>query len=354
MTSIHFMPQIPSSLLMKVSHSKDTKQPTHKGAKSFQNLLNKLKNNDLFISQKNDDRSNGHQQNNGRQSECNISNSCILNQQKEESVESGQQGIGLGRNTFNSDLIKSDINSVSSNGSNIGNLPNDPIAKGIIALPSTPMLSSQLTPTEAQNIRDRLNAANPSLNLLTSEDFTIGDSDGDQKLSEGDEIQITRGMGTIGITLTRGDMLVIDSDPITSKQDFMVNKQKWLDNQPSWYGFTLKNNQGGSVGGSDFLAPVDICVQRYAAGGGGGTHITSAEFSPPTSFTGPIPNVNRQSIEDLFDIIENALNQGPEIPVVIQYNAVSGYPENIHIDYVLGAADDELDYVISNFRRNMV
>lgn len=228
---------------------------------------------------------------------------------------------------------------------NGGHTPNNNVPQGVINLSGNPTLSTNLTSREAQNIRDRLNSAY-SMNLSSTQAFTIDDIDGDQKLSRGDVIGITQGSNGGAIQLSREDALIINSDPIGSRQDFLDNKQKWMNNRPSSYTFTLKNNQGGSVGGSDFLKPVDINFESFAGGVGNGGH-TFSRFSNGSS--NPVPSVNQRNIDDLFDIIEDALNETPVIPVVIQYNAQLGYPEVIHIDYIPSGDHDDLDYVISDF-----
>ncbi len=55
-----------------------------------------------------------------------------------------------------------------------------------------------------------------------------------------------------------------------------------------------------------------------------------------------------QTIDELFDVIENARSKADELNV--KYNEELGYPENIQIDYMKEAIDDEISYVVDNFR----
>lgn len=250
-------------------------------------------------------------------------------------------------------LSKQLDNNTESKGANAGendnnDIVNDNVAQSSISLniPLTP--SSNLLPRDADNIRERLvSIYGVSPSDLTN--FSIHDVDTNLELSAGDVIDIPLGPNSgMSIQLTREDILVINSDPIGSREDFLDNKQKWLDNQPSSYTFTLDRTIGGSIGSAPENQPVDISYQSYAAGGGGGGHIVGASFSD-SGLTGSIPESNKHSIDDLFDIIEAALNESSALPVTVQYNAQFGYPESIYIDYIPAGADDELDYVISDF-----
>lgn len=61
----------------------------------------------------------------------------------------------------------------------------------------------------------------------------------------------------------------------------------------------------------------------------------------------PMYSESFQTIDELFDIIENAQNNADEL--VVEYNQRSGYPEHIDIDYIKEAIDDEMTYRVDNF-----
>lgn len=55
------------------------------------------------------------------------------------------------------------------------------------------------------------------------------------------------------------------------------------------------------------------------------------------------------SIDELFDVIENAQEKADKLNV--EYNQQLGYPEYIEIDYIKEAIDDEVTYRIDNFQK---
>jgi hypothetical protein len=54
------------------------------------------------------------------------------------------------------------------------------------------------------------------------------------------------------------------------------------------------------------------------------------------------------TIPGLFDLIESALDL-PAAAVSVRYHRVLGYPQSIQIDWLAGAADDEVSYRITGF-----
>lgn len=55
-----------------------------------------------------------------------------------------------------------------------------------------------------------------------------------------------------------------------------------------------------------------------------------------------------KTIDELFDVIENAREKADELNV--EYNQEFGYPQFITIDYMKEAIDDEVSYKVDNFR----
>ncbi|MGH7507018.1 MAG: DUF6174 domain-containing protein [Longimicrobiales bacterium] len=76
----------------------------------------------------------------------------------------------------------------------------------------------------------------------------------------------------------------------------------------------------------------------------------------PASYTvvetgDPLPQEWREAyptVEELFDIIEDAIEDADEI--VVSYDSARGYPVRVDIDYIGRAIDDEMGYIISEFR----
>lgn len=56
-----------------------------------------------------------------------------------------------------------------------------------------------------------------------------------------------------------------------------------------------------------------------------------------------------QTIDDLFEVIENAREKADELEV--EYDQEFGYPEYISIDYIKEAIDDEVTYRVDNFEQ---
>ena len=65
----------------------------------------------------------------------------------------------------------------------------------------------------------------------------------------------------------------------------------------------------------------------------------------------PVGNTNfvrYDTIDEMFQVIEDAINQGAD-EIKVEYNADLGYPTRIDIDFIKMAVDDEITYTISNF-----
>jgi hypothetical protein len=55
-----------------------------------------------------------------------------------------------------------------------------------------------------------------------------------------------------------------------------------------------------------------------------------------------------RTIEDVFDIIRNATQEGAD-HISVTYDATYGFPSEIHIDYRFNTIDDEISYSIKQF-----
>lgn len=55
------------------------------------------------------------------------------------------------------------------------------------------------------------------------------------------------------------------------------------------------------------------------------------------------------TVEKLFETLQAALT-GEADKTTIDYNAQDGYPENVYIDYIALAADDERSFTVSDFQ----
>ncbi len=125
-----------------------------------------------------------------------------------------------------------------------------------------------------------------------------------------------------------------------ARTDFEANKQKWNDLNANNYRFTLERS--GFIGG-EARKPVDLIVA--------GNTVTNAQFSDGTN--GQVPEFNQLSIDELFNTIEQALdNNAAEVRV--EYNATTGIPESIFVDQSQLIADEELFLSTRNFQLLLV
>lgn len=56
-----------------------------------------------------------------------------------------------------------------------------------------------------------------------------------------------------------------------------------------------------------------------------------------------------ETVEDLFDIIENAI-ENDVVGVYVTYDIVDGYPLSVEIDYYPDVADEEISFYVSDLR----
>lgn len=56
-----------------------------------------------------------------------------------------------------------------------------------------------------------------------------------------------------------------------------------------------------------------------------------------------------ETVEDLFDIIENAI-ENDVVGVYVTYDPVDGYPFSVEIDYEPDVADEEIAFYVSDLR----
>lgn len=74
--------------------------------------------------------------------------------------------------------------------------------------------------------------------------------------------------------------------------------------------------------------------------------VTSLEWVDPTpDFPGgdPDPDFYGRTIEDLYDVISDALD-APADTIEVMYDSGAHYPTQISIDYYVNAVDDEITY----------
>ena len=125
------------------------------------------------------------------------------------------------------------------------------------------------------------------------------------------------------------------SDPTGPAAELKRARRRWADQDIESYQFTLASYCGGCVR----IPTVRIIV------GNRSVEVRDAATGEPIA---PTANGQFPVIDELFDLIESAMERGAD-ELVVEYDPIRGYPLRIQIDYSRGAADDEYVYTISNF-----
>ncbi len=126
------------------------------------------------------------------------------------------------------------------------------------------------------------------------------------------------------------------SAPSGPAAQLAANRAKWQRQGPESYSYTLQ--RGGFVA-PDARRPVEVTVQ-------GGT-VTGARFADSGE---PLPeslSFNALSVDDLFGLIDEAI-KGGAARVDVRYDAISGFPREVYIDYDEMIADEELSLTANN------
>ena len=110
--------------------------------------------------------------------------------------------------------------------------------------------------------------------------------------------------------------------------------QRWEDAGLESYTMTLRRVCFCLV--PDFTGPFEVTVR--------GGEITSVVLE------GDAVELDRaETVEDLFDLLEDAYAQRAE-SVEATFDPTYGYPTNLSIDYEAQLADEEIGYLVSDFR----
>jgi hypothetical protein len=88
----------------------------------------------------------------------------------------------------------------------------------------------------------------------------------------------------------------------------------------------------------EYRASVDLSVR--------GGEITSGEYSSNSELTTPVDLTRYETIDGLFDLIADAIEQDAH-NIQVSYNLEQGYPESAFIDYSEMIADEERGFVIT-------
>jgi hypothetical protein len=80
--------------------------------------------------------------------------------------------------------------------------------------------------------------------------------------------------------------------------------------------------------------------------------IVDIQTPPPISFLdNTISKENQKTIDDYFDLIQDAINKNYYL-INVEYDSTYGYPTAISLDYNKNMMDEEIAYHLSNFKKN--
>lgn len=115
------------------------------------------------------------------------------------------------------------------------------------------------------------------------------------------------------------------------------NRNSWNDQAPSHYQFTL---QVGCFCVPDFTRPVQIEVRD-------GT-VVSKSYADNGQAVNNDFFESYDTMDELFAVIEKAIEDEADV-IDIAYHPDYGYPEQISLDYIKEALDDEVAYRVLTF-----
>lgn len=202
-----------------------------------------------------------------------------------------------------------------------------------------PNRNDQLVELSAQQKQNILNLFDPRPDANAG--VRVIDKDASGNISVGDIAVVATGDASSVSqqfkTLSAEDVAAIEdgSGAQQARQELESNRQKWNETRPDNYSFTLQRS--GFLFG-DVTQPVNLTIN--------GNTITNAQFADGTA--GEVPDINQLTVDDLFNTIENALNNNAA-EVNVTYNDATGLPESIFIDQSRLIADEEVFLSTSNF-----
>ncbi len=169
----------------------------------------------------------------------------------------------------------------------------------------------------------------------------VVDRDGTGQLSAGD-IAIIYGGITGGElqrkVLTPADVAFINAggnDDIASQ--LASHRSQWESLGIDDYRFRLQRSQFGPADGN---RPVDIEVRNG--------QVVNATWADTGETLPDLFNYNRMTVPDLFDLIDNAIQQNAE-HIDVDWDPATGIPRNLFIDQSSQIADEEIGITATNF-----
>ncbi len=169
---------------------------------------------------------------------------------------------------------------------------------------------------------------------------TVLDNNADQTLSTGDTAILSGGF--TGAEIARKQLTAADIQQLqqmsSPAQALAENRAKWASSGIDNYQYRL---QRSCFCPEDARRPVDLSVQNG--------QIVDAHYADTGESLPPGAQANRLSVNDLFDLIDNAI-QGQADRVEVSYDPQTGYPRDIYIDYSEQMADEEVAITASGLQ----
>ena len=138
----------------------------------------------------------------------------------------------------------------------------------------------------------------------------------------------------------------ITADLNNVQQTLLENQQKWQQSGLTNYTFTVQKTCFCPL--SDSL-PIQFNIKDSVVVDSN-YDCSELQFIRPEPLCDEKPDSRlNQTVESLFQIIQNGIDSNAD-QITVEYNPTYGFPSSINIDFIELAADDEINYQISNFK----
>jgi len=197
--------------------------------------------------------------------------------------------------------------------------------------------SLELSDAENKNLRKLL-----GFDVNAPVNAQVLDEDGDGEISEGDTAVVMGGI--TGGELSRRTLSAADVATITEQKtpaEFLENRAKWEEALGNAGGDIEYTRQRSCFCPRDFVLPMDV-VEKEG-------EIVEAVYSESGEVVPENIRENLLSVNEIFDVIENAYNSGAE-EVNVTYDEEYGYPTSVFINQDFNMQDEEVYYNLSNMQ----
>lgn len=146
--------------------------------------------------------------------------------------------------------------------------------------------------------------------------------------------QLSADLTGIRIHSKTNNIVILLNDP--AQLALNKNKRLWRDSGITSYQYTFQR--------SCFCVPTEDIVVIVSSGA-----VMEAFYTPGGSPLTPLELAGLMTVEELFSTIQRALNSDTST-VAVDYNAGTGYPEQVSVDWIVMAVDDEITYFVKDLQ----